>query len=139
MQQAAAEQYWRLRTKLAASALVAAAILTPTLWLAAGNVIGDFLIGVWLGTLAAFISIGGPLLVPQRPQLSRVLVVVGVLAVAIGLVYVSPSGFGHGPERAMEGVSLIVFVVGALAGHASWTLQINRLTERLRAQDEKRG
>ncbi len=131
--QSAMEQHWQLRKRLAQSILIAAALLTPTLWIPAGSLVGDFLNGVWLGTLAAFVAVAGPLAAPAKPLVSRFLVVVGVLAIGAAIVWLSPSGFGVGGGAGKEGVGLIAFVVGALAGHASWTLQINRLTAKLKA------
>ncbi|WP_435104579.1 hypothetical protein [Arhodomonas sp. AD133] len=115
-----------MRKRLAGATLCAAALITPIMWLTAGGLVGDFLTGVWVGTLAAFIMVAGPLAVPARPALSRAVVSVVVMTVGALTIWLirdglaSPQSGGPAP--------LIVFGVGAVVAHASWSAQISRLS-----------
>lgn len=117
----------QLRRRLAYATLFAAAILTPALWVLGGNLVGDFVAGVWLGTLAAFVMVAGPLLVPDKPMLSRGLVVGTGLIVGATVLWLSP--IGSATEAAKQSAApVIAFGAGAIIAHASWVGQIKRLS-----------
>ena len=118
----------QLRRRLAYATLFAAVILTPALWLVGGNLAGDFIAGVWLGTLAAFIMVAGPLLLPDRPGLSRGLAVAAGVVVAGAVLWLSPVGDAAGSERTESAAPVIAFGAGAVIAHASWVGQIRRLS-----------
>lgn len=121
---------WALRRRLALGTLFAAAVVAPLIWLTAGDIVGDFIAGVWVGTLAAFTMVAGPLALPGRPTLSRVSVTLATVAIGgLGLWLLRG---GLGPEHAggAGAAPLIMFGVGAIAAHASWTVQINRAARR---------
>ncbi len=117
---------WQMRRRLAAATLCAAALITPVMWLTAGGLVGDFLTGVWVGTLAAFIMVAGPLAVPTRPALSRAVVSVVVMTVGGVTIWLIRDGFQT--QSTSGAAPLIVFGVGAVVAHASWSAQISRLS-----------
>lgn len=127
------DQLWRMRKRLAVATLIAAALVTPTLWLAAGSLAGDFLAGVWLGTLAAFVMVAGPIAAPDKPLVSRFLVIGGVMFVGGPILLLSPVG----DDTSGGNGALIAFVIGALLAHASWASQINRVNRRIVGEQQE--
>ncbi|MBA1147569.1 hypothetical protein H0Z60_10940 [Ectothiorhodospiraceae bacterium WFHF3C12] len=117
----------QLRRRLAYATLFAAVLLTPALWLLGGNLVGDFVAGVWLGTLAAFVMVAGPMLLPDQPMLSRGLVVAAGIIVGGSVLWISPVGNTGDSARTESAAPVIAFGVGAIIAHASWVGQIKRL------------
>ncbi|WP_018717140.1 hypothetical protein [Arhodomonas aquaeolei] len=117
-----------LRRRLAAGTLLAAVLVAPVMGFTAGTLPGDFLAGVWVGTLAAFIMLAGPLALPDSPALSRAVVTVPTLAVGGVALWLLR---GARPEHAEGALApLLVFGLGAVLAHASWSIQINRAARR---------
>lgn len=117
----------QLRRRLAYATLFAAAILTPALWVLGGNLVGDFVAGVWLGTLGAFVMVAGPLLLPDKPMLSRGLVVGAGIVVGGTVLWLSPIG-SAGDQAQQSAAPVIAFGAGAIIAHASWVGQIKKLS-----------
>ncbi|MDZ7809487.1 MAG: hypothetical protein U5L11_04195 [Arhodomonas sp.] len=120
-----------LRMRLASGTLIGAAVVAPVMWLTAGTLPGDFVAGVWVGTLAAFIMVAGPLPLPERPGTSRALVTVVTVVVGIFGLWLLRGGLGQEGAGGSGMAPLLAFGVGAILAHWSWSVQINRTAHRI--------